>query len=328
MIDTEIWFCYSLSKMLTKKNFLFILILMVFFGVVSSTQAYTCNQRCSANPSGCNSPLICHTDSPRRCRHPDCVNVTSCNCPSSWTKLKNTSFFSINDLFNPIPAAISPYDSDDNGLRYFIVSDAVYDPGLVLAKSIDLNNVDPSIKRWQTTLNKTNTMSPSNFLSYVKSRKEYKTLANINEITTNDYDKQILIIDGPITISDANKSVFNNKNLVLIINGDLTFSATTFTPTGNPSSGYIAFLTTGTITFANTTTEVHGIFIAPTINLGTAANQGIKIVGNLAALTSLTNNRKWASTSKPSVFIVFDQAYYINLFPYLSTATYQWNQTL
>lgn len=326
MIDTEIWFCYSLSKMLTKKILLFILILMIFLGIVPSIQAYTCNQSCSRNPSGCNSPLVCNTDVPRRCRDPDCLNVTSCNCPSHWTKLKNTSFFSINDLFNPIPASISSYDSDDDGLRYFIITGAQYDPGLVLAKSIDINNVDPSTKKWKTTLNKTNTMFPSSYLSYVRSRKEYKIIANIDEITTNNYDKQILVINGPLTISNANKSVFNNKNLVLIINGDLTFSATTFTPTGNPTSGYNAFLTTGTITFANTTTEVHGIFIAPTIDLGTTANQGIKIVGNLAALTSLTNNRKWASTSKPSVFIVFDQVYYIKLLPYLSTANYQWSQ--
>jgi hypothetical protein len=354
--------------MLTKKTIIFIVVLLLFFGLFPSfnySQAqyacnqscalnpagcaaglscignvcrkaacssdpacgcpYSCNQDCSLGPTGCSSPLSCY-DPPgpvgEVCRNPDCRAELACGCPS-LVKLKNASFSSAHGLNNPIPVTVTAYDGDDDGTRYFNIASAGYDPGLVSASSIELNGDLSSTKRWQATMVKTVSMTPSNFLNYIKSRKEFNTLTDINEITTEDYDKQVLVLTGPITIDDTNKSIFNSRSLVLVINGNLIFNPTTF----NPTSGFIAFLTTGTITFANSTTEVRGIFVAPNIDLGTTADQGIKIIGNLAALTNLTNNRKWAITSKPSVFVVFDQSYYINLFPYLSTASYQWNQT-
>ncbi|MEK7109777.1 MAG: hypothetical protein AAB876_00995, partial [Patescibacteria group bacterium] len=226
---------------------------------------YTCNQSCALGPSACVSGLTCYTSgASQRCRLPDCTSSTSCTCPLSWIKLKNTSFSSTNNLYNPIPVTIAAYDSDDDGTRYFNIASAGYDPGLVSASSIELNGDLSSTKGWQATMAKTVSMTPSNFLNYIKSRKEFKTLTDINDITTEDYDKQVLVLTGPITIDDTNKSIFNNRSLVLVINGNLNFNPTTFNPTG----GFIAFLTTGTITFANSTTEARGIFVAPNINLG------------------------------------------------------------
>jgi len=239
-----------------------------------------------------------------------------------WIKLKNTSFSSANDLNNPIPAIVSAYDGDDDGTRYFIIASTNYDPGLVTAKTVQLNGAPASTKDWQKTLTKTVSMTPSNFLSYVKSRKEYKTFTSVDEITSKNYNNEILVINGDLTINDTNKTNFNNKNLVIVVNGNLTFNLTLF----SPNNASTAFLTTGTTTFANTTTEVHGIFVAPNIDLGTNANQGIKIVGNLAALTNLINGRLWSVTSKPSVFIIFDQSQYFSLFSLLGVARYDWQQ--
>lgn len=125
-----------------------------------------------------------------------------------------------------------------------------------------------------------------------------------------------------IGITDANKTNFDNRNLVIIVEGNLNIEAITFTPTNSS----VAFIVTGTITFSNTTTQANGIFVAPTINLGTTADQGIKIVGNLAALGNLITGRKWSTTSKPAVFIVFDQNQYASLLPLLSIASYNWQQ--
>lgn len=256
------------------------------------------------------------------CGTPRACNTQDCD---PWIKTKNTSFISINPLTNLIALLPVPYDADDTTDQYFVVDK----DGVVAAPaiSLDVSNFSLTAKTGNPEYKviytpNTYSMTPSNFLSYVKARKKLETLTSVDEIEANDYDKQVLVLTGPITIDDTNKDIFDNRNLVLIINGDLNFNPTTF----NPTSGYIAFLTTGTITFANSTTEARGIFVAPNIDLGTTADQGIKIIGNLAALTGLTNNRKWAATSKPSVFIVFDQSYYINLFPYLSTASYQWKQ--
>jgi hypothetical protein len=290
---------------------------------------YSCNQNCSGNPNGCNAPLICITGSPRSCRNPDCTTETDCTCPpGGWIKLKNASFISSNDLDNKIPDVVIPYDNDDNvrspSDRLFIIADTNYDPGLVAAKSIQLYGALPSSRRWQTTLTKNGLMSPSGFLSYVKSRKEFGTFNSINEIGSQNNNNQILVADGGVTvgINDTNKTNFNNRNLVIVIEGNLNIDATTFTPT----NASIAFIVTGTITFSNTTTQANGIFVASKISLGTTTNQGLKIVGNLSAAT-LINARKWTDSRKPSVFIIFNQSDFLNLLPYLSTSSYQWNQT-
>ena len=298
----------------------FLFFLSFFFVKKSFSQYYSCNENCSADPNGCSSPLTC---SGGVCRNPDCTTETDCTCPTGgWIKLKNTSFLSGNNLTNDIPATVTAYDSDDTTQRYFIIASTNYDPGVVSANSINLNGAQPSSKNWQATTTKTTSMSPSDFLGYVKSRKEFETIDNVGQIETNDYNNAILISTGDLTVDDSNKTNFNNRNLVVVVNGNLNIDAAAFIPT----NASVAFIVTGTITFSNTTTQANGIFVAPTINLGTTSNQGIKIIGNLSALGNLTSQRKWSTASKPSVFIVFDQNQYISLLPLLSIANYNWQQ--
>lgn len=239
-----------------------------------------------------------------------------------WIKLKNSSFSSGNTLTNPIPAVVASYDADDDGTRYFNIASANYDPGLVSASSINLGTAPVSTKSWQVNLTKTVSMTPLNFLNYVKARKEYATLSAIGDITTNDYNNEILVSNNSLIVDDTNKANFNSRNLVLVINGDLTINSTLFQPTAATT----AFIVTGTITFADTTTTANGIFIAPTINTGTSTDLGLKIKGNLIAQTTLTNNRKWTSNTRPSLFIIVDKDQYLSLLSYLSVANYSWQQ--
>jgi hypothetical protein len=84
------------------------------------------------------------------------------------------------------------------------------------------------------------------------------------------------------------------------------------------------------INFAAAVTQAKGIFIADNIDTGSTANQGLKIIGNLIAQSSLTNNRQWTNLNRPALFIVQDPSkynnFYLDLLPYLSTASYEWRQ--
>jgi hypothetical protein len=241
---------------------------------------------------------------------------------SPWIKLKNNSFTSSVNLTNPLPLAITAYDSDDNTQRYFIIGN---DAGLVTASSIDTGTADVSSKDWKANYSRQIALTPSDFLNYIKSRKEYTVITHpdLSEITSSG----IYVYNGPLTLTSSNIAV---SNIVIIATGNVAISGNQFNIASNcidtTGSKNIAILSTGTLTFSNTTQCAAGIFIAPTIDTGSTSNQGLKIKGNLIALTTLNQNRSWSDNSKPSVFIVFNPTQYINLLPYLSTATYDFQQ--
>lgn len=248
----------------------------------------------------------------------------ACNtsaCPA-WTKLKDSSFISTNSLFNMISLTPQAYDADDTTEQYFVVGQAglVAAPGIILdisTVSLTAKTGNPEYKVIYTP--ESYSLTPSTFLSYVRARKEYKVITDLGEITGSG----IYVYNGDISIS-SNVNPFDQPyKVVLVVSGTVTVSSApdnTFTPTGT------AAVVATTINFDSTITEAQGIFVGRTVSTGTNANQGLKIVGNLIAQTTLSNNREWPTTTRPSVFIKFDQAKYISLLPYLSTASYQWRQ--
>lgn len=248
----------------------------------------------------------------------------ACNesaCPA-WTKLKDSSFVSTNPLFNMISLAPQAYDTDDTTDQYFIIGN----DGVVAAPGININisNVTPTSMTGNPEYKviytpESYSLTPSTFLSYVRARKEYKVIADLGEITGSG----IYVYNGDISIS-SNVTPFNQPyNIVLLVSGIVTISAApdnTFTPTGS------AAIVATTINFDSTITEAQGVFVGRTVSTGTNTNQGLKIIGNLIAQTTYSNNREWPTTTRPSVFVKFDQGKYIDLLPYLSTASYQWRQ--
>lgn len=248
---------------------------------------------------------------------------TSTPASGPWVKLKSTSYYSNNNLINNIPLVPVAYDSDDNTNPYFIIGQP--GAGLTAASSINLttlnSNAKPNNSDWSATgYSAVYSMTPATFRSYVIGRKEYKTISALGSI---DQDG-IYLWNGanPLPINDTNKVRFDNYNVVLITSGTINFNTASFAPT-NGSTAFIA----SSIGFSNITQEAEGIFIADSISTGTTANLGLKITGNLVAQSSFTNNRKWTNSNVPSVFIVFDQLKYLDLFPFLSTVNYEWNQT-
>jgi len=249
---------------------------------------------------------------------------------SSWIKLKNSSFSKRSSsapntsLTNVLPLSIAPYDADDDvNQRYFIMGS---DPGLVTASSIDTGTAEVSSKGWKADYTQSTSMNPTAFLSYVKSRKKYKTVSDMSSINQDG----IYVWSGVLTLNNTNLNQATASKFVLIVDDNVTIDQDKFN-IGNckDATGLkkIAILSkTGTITFSTSTQCAAGIFIAQTIDTGSNSNQGLKIKGNLIALTSLANGRAWADNSQPSVFVVFDPVQYINLLPYLSTASYEWRQ--
>jgi len=132
-------------------------------------------------------------------------------------------------------------------------------------------------------------------------------------------EDKINLWQGDLTIN--NQANFNNKKVVLIVTGTATLDMPNFQP-ANAALAILAQI----ISFTTSVNYAEGIFIAQTVNTGSTINQGLKIKGNLVTQSTLNNTRSWSDNNKPSLFIIFDVNQYLNLFPYLSTVSYQWNQ--
>jgi hypothetical protein len=235
-----------------------------------------------------------------------------------WIKLKNSSFSGLRSLTNPIPQTITPYDSDDNGQRYFIINSGGSDPGLVSAPSINTGDASVSVRQWQVSdYALVNILTPAKFLSYTQTRKEYKVINNLENLTQDEVN----LWQGDLTINDTNSDYFKNKKIVLIVNGTVTLNVSNFDLNG----GALAIVAQ-TINFDSSVAYAEGIFVAQNVDTGSTTNQGLKIKGNLVALANFNNNRYWLDNSKPSLFIVFSPKMYLDLLPYLSIAKYNWQQ--
>jgi len=345
------WFCYSIAKMLSKKKYFFLAIsfflLALFFQLKSVQAQYMCNQSCDLNPAGCNAPLTC---SGGLCRNPASLGDATCagvietpgpteiptstpaSTPAStptpttvpadnpWIKIRDSSFYSPASLTNIIPLSITAYDSDDDAAqRYFIMTGSGSDPGLVSNSSTDTGTADVSSRKWKTDYTQRVALAPGLFTQYIKSRKDYHTISDLSLINEDGvYVWQVGIPFPEITSVPAK---FNSYNVLLIVSDTVSINMDNFNPTKS-----IAIMAS-TIDFSSTVSQATGIFIANDVSLGITDDKGLKINGNLIVTqTGFTNSRQWSDMSKPSLFIVFKPSIYIDLLPYLSTASYQWSQ--
>lgn len=258
------------------------------------------------------------------CRDTATVNVaptatpTPTTVPSNpWVKLKNTSYISKNNLDNPIPAAPVAYDIDDTTEPYFITGAGGVVSTINLGTNPGVMADNPEYKA--ADVSPTFLMTPNSYLSYIKARKQSVTITGLGEIN----GPGIYIYEGadPLDINAPLPGVFNN-NIVLMTTGTVNIN-TDFNPTGSVA------IVADQIFFGNTVVQARGVFIANTINSGTASF-GLKIIGNLIAQTSLSNNRTQTDPNQPAIFVVYDPVkynnFYVDLLPYLSTANYDWRQ--
>jgi hypothetical protein len=235
-----------------------------------------------------------------------------------WIKVKDSSFVSVNPLFDSIPLNPVVYDSSDTTQAYFLIGAS----GVGLASDINVTNLNTNAKvnspNWQNIYEASNySMTPANFIAYIKARKEFKEITATDQIDSDG----IYLYKGtdPLTLATV-PGEFNQYDVVLVSAGTINVNMANFNPTKSIA------LIADNINFAATTTAAKGIFITSTLTTGTAANQGLKIDGNFAAQTSLVNNRKWTDPKKPSLFVTFNPSIYLDLLPYLSVANYEWRQ--
>jgi hypothetical protein len=236
--------------------------------------------------------------------------------PGPWVKLKDTSFVSTSNLDNRIPVAPVAYDGTDTNQPYLIVGEA----GVCMAPTVNLTSVNTNAKSGNPEYKANYTpasysMTASSFAGYIKARKEFKTITSLNEIDSNG----LYVINGNLSLTSV-PAQFNQYNVVLLVSGAITINTATFNPTKSIA------LIGDTLDMATTVTQARGIFIADSVSLGTTANQGIKITGNLISQSSIANSRRWANPNIPSLYIAFDPAIYLDILPYLSTANYEWKQ--
>ncbi len=284
-----------------------------------------CGTNCGPTPTSGGGPTPTRTPTPTPTPTPTNTPTptpTPTPVPGSWVKLKNSSFISANSLLNNIPLIPVAYDADDDGTANFIIGAG----GVVGAPSVNITGTNANAKTSSpneykvTGYTPSYIMTPSSFHDYIKARKQHIAITSLGQITADG----IYLWEGayPLNINDSNKIWFDNYKVVFIATGQVNID----TDAGlNPSNGSLAIIAP-TITFTNLVEEANGIFIANDIITGSPANQGLKIIGNLIALESLTNDREWTNGNIPSLFIVFDQEKYIDLLPYLSTANYDWRQ--
>ena len=252
---------------------------------------------------------------------------------SDWVKLKNASVAATGALNNVIPNFVDVFDNDDNGARYYVINDSSNSPGTVTAAgTINLGTAAASSYGWQgSNANVTRTMDVPTYAEYIKSRKTSFTIS-CNDSTCSNLKKDIkqtgsgyiYLINprpgGNVTFND-NGILGSTDKVVFLVQGDVKIDTVN---QFNASGKSFAILSTGTITITDKVDEVDGLYIANTITTD-AKVKGFKIVGNLVSKT-FVNNRTQDDKFKPSVFIVFDPKYYIDLLQLLSTSTYDWKQ--
>jgi len=244
-----------------------------------------------------------------------------------WVKLKDCSFQSTGSLANDIPLQPLTYDSGVADDPYFINGRA----GVVAAQSISLVNSNPqaqaSENNWQISsgYSPLYSYSQANFISYIKSRKEYRKITSLQEIDADG----IYMIDSSVAIDEADSSSrLPDHNFVLLATGGgVSINSNIKAPDFTKSAAIIA----GSITIAPDVTEIDAILIADAIDTGADAppNTGLKVVGNLVAGTLTQTRHQEGGTvknQKPAVYIVADAEKYLDLLPYLSVDLYDWRQ--
>jgi hypothetical protein len=240
---------------------------------------------------------------------------------ASYYKLKNAGYQDRDALDSPFPVTILPYDAvDDTGQNYLIIGTNTV-IGAAVSAAHSLANATVSQRNWfNNSYAPRISMSAQSFIAYVKSRKEYKTITSLNNLENNT----IHVLTGSLTIN--NQTDFNDKNLVLIVDGTVEFYITDGDFLPNQSIAIVA----QKINFyqgSNFLTSARGIFIANEIDLGDS-DTPLKIVGNLSSTESSLDTTKRHRTDgrMPSLFIVANPIMNLDLLPYLSTAKYEWKQ--
>ena len=253
----------------------------------------------------------------------------------NWFKIKNSSYTNAatGDTTVAIPPAPISFDSDDNGAKQLLIGESgviLTDQPLNLVGSTNYSQNNWIYQQYPNTKSYT---SAADFVDSISQKTDdFATISSLNEIVSSD--KKIFLYNSDLTIDDSAKVLLDSKNLVLVVTGTIDFklSDSNFNPTHSLviMATHIKFYDKNTPTNPNTNwsglvTTARGIYVADTIDLGTSADKGFKVVGNMISLSSpVINTRQQADNSQPSIFVVFDPKIYIETLGLFGSKTYNW----
>ena len=243
--------------------------------------------------------------------------------PLPWFKLRDSSLVGRLLVRSPIPALpLTPYDGDDPGRRVLIDNLAGNTPGVLSGKNIEIEGVPASSKGWKVEgrgYEKQYTVQK--YIEYVRASKKNQVLeiTQINDAVSGKINILTLTGFSPVTLTEGQLN--SKRPLLLIVDGDIDFEANI-----NSSNEPQVIMSTGKIDFNISVREANGVYIADSIDFGLTANQGIKVTGNIIALSSFRSERQWGDPKKPGLFIVFDPSHYMAMFDMLSSIVYDWRQ--
>lgn len=272
---------------------------------------------------------------------PETVTPTPSPSPTPtlgpWYKLKDSSFTRKSDLVNLIPEVPQSFDGGVLDTVCHVIEQPDYkclisgEAGVNQSTgTIDTNTAPISFRGWsKADTSMPSDLSPSEYLEYVKERKQYEiiTKADLDGFIGDDtfVAGTVYIYDDPdnpdITLTTAS---FPDQTLpfVLVVDGNVQIESA---PLSLETASSALFIT-GELGVSTAVSELNGIFITTTLDLSydaPAYPNPLKIMGNLISYTNSNTHIKRMNdpTTKPGIFIQFDIEKYLDLWQFLTIKT-------
>jgi hypothetical protein len=272
---------------------------------------------------------------------------------ATWYKLKNASYHRYNTITDVFPASILAFDGDDDTNYVFNtgVAGLVSSSGSQSFGGAKVSTVGYSLSNYT----KPTRFTGAGYVSYIKSRKGYKTITKLDDLEANKINIYVPSSDtGTFTISNIGPNSEQAKieaklndpttggPLVLIYQGTIKIDASTLNASAQGATpkpfALIAAGPTGKIRIGQAVTELGGIYIAdssiefaydsPPLGSSTIP---LKIKGNITttngSTADTTKRQRTDTVSMPSIFIDVLPSLYVDLLPYLSTSVYKWSES-
>lgn len=259
--------------------------------------------------------------------------ATTNTSPGNWTQVKGASYTprgsgaGTKTIMNVMPIAPTRYDTTDavptlTNYGFNTGTDAY---GAVTSNAFLGNYTKYSVDRdWHIDgYPMASRDVTSVYLQYVTKRR-------LTAYVANSYPRgSVVLVPGGTTIPAISDASFTGP----VADGGVLFLVGTSGAPGTVTLGGDIITNTAVGVIAGTINvpaevlgvvavkELQGVFVAGTVSLGSTTDQGLKIIGNLSAINTFTNARKWRDTSRPSLYVQYDIGRQLGLLKNLSIAT-------
>lgn len=260
------------------------------------------------------------------------------NPAAGYYKVKNTSYYDHNGLSALFPVNKQAFDTDDTPVAghfnrgetdsSFPGVGVVITNGSQAAGEAGASNSGISPRGWtNTSYTQAPTERTSRIIDYIKNRKDYATIASLDDAKFTGAPFGTFIYEGDLTISPSNAATFNNKNVMVVATGTITIATNL-----NPVSGALA-LVGPSVYVDEAVSEVHALIVGDTVSLvsedaTSPSSVPLKIVGSVSSGNAVdVAARSRPDAFKPSFFIVSNPDAYWRLLSIISITRYDWTQT-